>query len=311
VNVQIEIDRSLKEQFTDSFGLDEEFNLDPAIGAGAPMKHLSFPGEMELYHFQTTEFLVPISMKSLNPSNSAWFLVHINLGASRQRKIVAGQTFDFHRSLPIGLLIYGPGLEIDTHIPENVAMELVSIRFNAAFLRTYFEDWPATLAKGKPLISEDLDYLAENKLRKALQCMDDKLRCHSTVLAFLDHLFNKLQKHDGATKHEHLRQNEIDGLFRACAALRVPPTKDVPSLDELAALANMGRTKFSSLFKQIFGSAPMQYRNKVRMEFAREKIASGEQSPTEVSYLLGYSHPSNFTAAYKRHFGDVPSSERQ
>ena len=73
----------------------------------------------------------------------------------------------------------------------------------------------------------------------------------------------------------------------------------------------MGATKFKSSFKQVFGCAPMQYRNKIRLEYARDEINSHGRSPTEISYLLGYSHPSNFTAAYKKYFGEVPSANTQ
>lgn len=311
MKARIEINRNLKEQFERCFKLDDELYLDPTVGTGGPMKHLAFPGQMEFYHFRKARFAVPISMISVNPADSEWFLVHINLSASRQRKVTAGQSIDLHKSLPIGLLVYGPGLEIETLIPQDVDIELASIRFNQHFLSTYFEDWRETFAIGKNLILEDLDYRLESELNKALDRMDDKILCHAAVLAFLGQVFKKLGAHDKEKTYEDLRPDEIEGLFRACALLRRPLATDIPSLAELATLANMGRTKFKSIFKQVFGSAPMQYRNRVRMEYAREQIVSNGKTPTEISYLLGYSHPSNFTAAYKRLFGDVPSADRR
>lgn len=307
MNVEIEISKSLVKQFQRVFKLDNALCLHPSVGTGGPMKYLEFPGEMEFYHFPSTKFAQPIHMKSINPVNSDWFLIHVNLSAAKQHKTFAGQSIDFQKSLPIGMLIYGPGLEIDTLIPPDVDSELASIRFNQSFLSVYFEDWRETLALGKNLILEDLDYQMEADLLKALSAMDDKLRCHAAVLGFLGRVFTKLAGHDKASTADNLRASEIEGLFRACALLRAPLNTDVPSLSELASTAHMGRTKFKAAFKQVFGSPPMQYRNRVRMEFAREQITAQRKTPTEISYLLGYSHPSNFTVAYKKHFGELPS----
>lgn len=160
------------------------------------------------------------------------------------------------------------------------------------------------------LLLEDLDFQLESELRKALNITDDKLRCHAAVLAFLGRLFDKLRSHEHPATNHNLRPNEIDGLFRACALLRLPLATVVPTIDDLAAVAHMGRTKFKSAFKQVFGSPPMQYRNRIRLEFAREQIVLNKMTPTEVSYLLGYSHPSNFTAAYKKQFGELPSESQ-
>jgi len=310
MNVTLEINKSLLKQFQRLFQLDDERHLHPTVGTGLPVKYLEFPGQMEFYHFQAAKFAVPIKMRSVNPIDSDWFLIHINLSAIQQRKTVAGQSIDFQKSIPIGMLVYGPGLEIDTLISPGVDSELASIRFNHIFLSTYFENWRTTLPLDKNLILDDLDFQLEADLYKALNTMDDKLRCHAAVLGFLSRVFDKLATHEKVDTHDNLRAGEIEGLFRACALLRSPLSTDVPSLSDLASVAHMGRTKFKAAFKQVFGSPPMQYRNRIRMEFAREQITLNNKTPTEVSYLLGYSHPSNFTAAYKKRFGELPSSSQ-
>ena len=312
MDVRIEINRSLKEQFEHVFKLrkgDDGYYLDPSIGAGGPMLHFIFPGQIELYHFQGATFKSPITMKSVNPADSQWLLIHVNLSNSPQRKAFSGQTISFHKRAPIGLLIYGPGLEIETLIPPDVDSELASVRFSHDFLDTYFEDWRETIDIQKNIIHETLDWKLENKLLKALAAMNDRIRCHSAVLTFIDLVFDKLKSRDREPDNVNLRPDEIANLFRAAALLREPMATSTPSLQELAVSANMGRTKFMSSFRQVFGSAPMQYRNKIRMEYAREEIRSNESTPTEISYRLGYSHPSNFTVAYKKYFGELPSAK--
>ena len=308
MNVKIDINQSIKEQFEHFFKLDEQSYLDPTIGVGGPVKYLIFPGELEFYHFGSARFAIPIVMKSINPPDSEWFLIHINLSASKQRKSFSGKSIEFHKDLPIGMLVYGPGLEIDTEIPPDIDAEFASIRFSVAFLDSYFENWRKTLSLNKNLILEDLDFQLESNINKALSSMEDKIHCHASVLAFLSRVFDKLDAHEKPINYENLRPSDIQGLFRACTTLRSPLDAQVPKLSELATLANMGRTKFKSAFKQVFGSAPMQYRNRVRLEYARDQISYYGKTPTEISYLLGYSHPSNFTAAYKKQFGNVPSA---
>jgi len=93
----------------------------------------------------------------------------------------------------------------------------------------------------------------------------------------------------------------------AAAHLRNPLASTVPSLAELAETARMGITKFKTTFKQVFGTPPIQYHRKIKLEYARQELTTQRKTATELSYELGYSHPSKFTTAYKKQFGVVPS----
>ncbi|MEO9871394.1 helix-turn-helix domain-containing protein [Ekhidna sp.] len=312
MNVQLNITQNLKDQFEHYFKLKErngEYFLDSAIGGGQSMEFLNFPGQMEFYHFKKSYFKIPIFMKSINPIDTDWFLIHINLSKTKQEKKVLDKSIDFQKHLPMGLLLYGPGLEIETQLPPNVEMELASIHFHRSFLDTYFENWKEYIDTTKNLVYEDLDYKLENALYSALSTIRNKIQCHAHVLYFMHLFFEKIRMHSSAAHHERLHSEDLKNLFIASAHLRNPIATTTPSLNELASIANMGMTKFKTSFKQLFGSAPIQYRNKIRMEFAREKIMTEGKTPTEISYELGYSHPSNFTTAYKKHFGELPSTQ--
>ena len=173
---------------------------------------------------------------------------------------------------------------------------------------TYFDDWEDTIDTSKNLVYEDLDYKLESALDKALSSIRNKIECHANVLHFMSLFFEKIGAHSRSDKSETLHSEDVKNLFLASALLRNPLSTSIPSIDELAAMANMGMTKFKTSFKQLFGSPPIQYRNKIRMEYAREEIVAKRKTPTEISYELGYAHPSNFTAAYKKYFGELPSS---
>ena len=312
MNVELNITKNLKNQFQRYFKLKEvqgEYFLDSSIGGGMGMVFLDFPGQMEFYHFKKSYFKIPIKMKSINPIDSKWLLIHINLSQSKQQKKVEDELIDFQKHLPIGMLLYGSGLEIDTPLPQNVEMELASIHFSHKFLDTYFDNWKTIIDVSKNLVYEDLDYKLENALYKALSSMKNKMACHANVLHFLNLFLKKLSAHSRSSNNKELHSEDVRNLFIASAHLRNPIAKKAPSIEELSYIAQMGKTKFKRTFKQLFGSAPFQYRNKIRMEFAKEEIGARRKTPTEISYDLGYAHPSNFTAAYKKHFGELPSSQ--
>lgn len=312
MNVHLNITKNLKNQFEHYFKLKEvngEYFLDATIGDGQSMEFVDFPGQMEFYHFKKSYFKIPIHMKSINPIDTEWFLIHINLSKTKQQKKIEDEFIDFQKHLPIGLLLYGPGLEIDTQLPPNVEMELATIHFHRSFLDTYFKNWKNSIDITKNLVYEDLDYILETALYKALFSIRNKIECHANVLHFMNLFFEKIRAHSRTTHHETLHSEDVKNLFMASAHLRNPLATTTPSLDELASMANMGITKFKTSFKRLFGSAPIQYRNKIRMEFAREEIVARRKTPTEISYDLGYAHPSNFTTAYKKHFGVLPSSQ--
>ncbi len=311
MDIELNITKNLKNQFQEYFKLKEiqgEYFLGSSIGGGQSMEFVDFPGQMEFYHFKKSYFKIPIRMKSINPIDSEWFLIHINLSKTKQQKKVANELIDFQKHLPIGLLLYGSGLEIDTQLPPNVEMELASIHFHRSFLDTYFENWKNSIDTSKNLVYEDLDYKLENSLNKALFSIRNKIECHANVLHFMNLFFEKIKVHSQTTHHETLHSEDVKNLFKASVYLRNPVAKKIISLEELAFIANMGITKFKTTFKQLFGSPPIQYRNKIRMEFAREEIVARRKTPTEISYDLGYAHPSNFTTAYKKYFGELPSS---
>lgn len=313
MDVRIDVTKNLIDQFTKYFRLipqGDSFLIHPDFGTkDATVRFVSLPGELELYHFGHTQFKVPINMRSVNPPNTNWFIIHVNLSNIRQEKVVNGSTIEFQKYLPIGLILYGPNLTIDTLIPPGVDSEVATIRFSRQFLKTYFGGAEQVIDLNRNIAFEDFDQTLEGKFQQTLETFDDKLECHLRVLEFLKAFFEKTKKHDQSQELEDVHPDDLKAVFKISTLLRNPLNNEVPSLKELAQQANMGVSKFKTTFKKVFGKPPMEYRNRVRMEFANEELVHQRQTPTELSYLLGYSHPSNFTAAYKKYFGKTPSAQ--
>ncbi len=269
------------------------------------MKFVEFPSKLEFYHWSNCSENVIYSMKSVNSDDSDWVLFHINLADLRQIKKVDNQDIEFHRHAPMGVLIYGPGLEITTQFEANQIVNVCSFRFHKEFINFYFQE---ELSFEEKLSYEDLDYQLEESLRLALASMDNKLICHKHCLDFIIKLTSKLKRRKSEVAKSNMHISDVRSLFKAAAGLRNPLTQDVPSIEALASMAGMSATKFKLLFKQLFGSSPIQYHHKIRMEYAKDELLTKSKTPTELSYEFGYSHPSNFTTAFKKYFNELPST---
>ena len=79
------------------------------------------------------------------------------------------------------------------------------------------------------------------------------------------------------------------------------------SIDSLAEMMNMGRTRFFGRVKEMTGLSPNKYLLKVRMEKAADLLADGELNVSEVSYKVGIQDPSYFNKVFKSYYGVVPS----
>ena len=312
MKIKIDITKNISHQFKDCIGgieLSNGFIIDPEFGTDqAKSVYTVFPGDLELYHFGLTRFKQPLELHTTNPTDSKWLLIHINLSRFSQTKKVGNETIFFHRNLPIGILFCGPGLIMDTVIPKDVETEVLSIRFRRDFVKSYLPEMYKLIDLDRHIAYEDIDQQLGELLTQIIENIENKLSCHAHLLAFLNAFFNKISKHERPMHIDKLHPDDLKQIIEISTELRNPLDKNVPSLQELSIKAHMGMTKFKDSFKLVFGLAPLQYRNRIRMEYAREELLKKNKTASELSYELGYAHPSNFTSAFKRHFGKLPSA---
>jgi len=80
-----------------------------------------------------------------------------------------------------------------------------------------------------------------------------------------------------------------------------------PSIHQLAKIAAISESKLKKDFKTMYGLPIYEYYQKARMHAAQDKLLTGKYSVKEVAMELGYSNLSNFTIAFKKEFGVLPS----
>jgi AraC-like DNA-binding protein len=103
----------------------------------------------------------------------------------------------------------------------------------------------------------------------------------------------------------YLPMPEDRRLLRIANAILDQPT-NTQTLEDLARAAGMSPRTANRLFDAELGMSFVQWRQRVMLVSATQRLAQGE-SVSSVADALGYSSPSNFIAMFKRHFGQSPA----
>jgi len=83
------------------------------------------------------------------------------------------------------------------------------------------------------------------------------------------------------------------------------------TLDDYAQMCNMSKFHFLRIFKDITGTSPLEYRNKIRLDHAKELLEDTSLPINEISQKTGYSSETYFCDAFKAKTGVSPSQYRK
>jgi AraC-like DNA-binding protein len=104
-----------------------------------------------------------------------------------------------------------------------------------------------------------------------------------------------------------------EGFRRMCRArdlLRERHERS-PSIEELAREVRISPYHFIRQFEAVFGVTPHQFRIQSRLDLAKELLARGEHSVTDVCMEVGFSSLGSFSALFTRRVGETPSMYRR
>jgi len=104
-----------------------------------------------------------------------------------------------------------------------------------------------------------------------------------------------------------LSKQDIDRMMQVETMLTRDIFEPAPTISQLARMVSISESKLKKDFKLIYGVPVYEYFQKIRMQTAKDKLLSGDVSVKEVAMELGYSNLSNFTIAFKKEFGLLPS----
>jgi AraC-like DNA-binding protein len=121
---------------------------------------------------------------------------------------------------------------------------------------------------------------------------------------FLGNLYKKM--HNPAFRVP-LSPQDISRVMHIESVLTKDMFQPAPSIQELAKMAAISESKLKKDFKTMYGYPIYEYYQKARMQAAQDKLLTGNYSVKEVAMELGYANLSNFTIAFKKEFGILPS----
>src|SRR5579872_7155698 len=128
------------------------------------------------------------------------------------------------------------------------------------------------------------------------------------IMLLVERFFVRLyERKRNSLFHSQLSKTDIDRVMQVEAALTRDIFEPAPTIHQLARMVSISESKLKKDFKTIYGVPVYEYFQKIRMQAAKDKLLSGEHSVKEVAMELGYSNLSNFTIAFKKEFGLLPS----
>lgn len=83
------------------------------------------------------------------------------------------------------------------------------------------------------------------------------------------------------------------------------------TLEELARVANMSKTYYTTIFKKETGISLWEYIVSKRVEMAKAIIKKDDATMLEIATKCGFNNTANFNRAFKKHAGKTPSQYRK
>lgn len=83
--------------------------------------------------------------------------------------------------------------------------------------------------------------------------------------------------------------------------------KALLTVDEMAFLCHMSPSTFKRKFAKHYGDSPQHWLREQRLQRAYWLLKEQRQRPQNIFLEAGFNHPSSFTQAFKKRFGQLPS----
>ena len=82
------------------------------------------------------------------------------------------------------------------------------------------------------------------------------------------------------------------------------------TVESLAKRINVSPAYLRRVFGEKFGTSPIKYLTRLRLEHARQLLESGYYTVEETAKLSGYNDPKYFSTAYKQAYGTSPGKAK-
>ncbi len=214
-----------------------------------------------------------------------------------------------------GIFFNSSNVAFTQELSVNEPISLINLAFDRDWIRQYLnpkrdEFFDKILHPNKTWavyekLSSRLLHIAEQILHFDIRNALDKLTLESKIIELSYHSMKNLSLRHPNAFAMNLNHQDAKAMY-ATRVLLLKKLSDPPSIHELAQTAAMSESKLKMCFKQVYGDSIYQHFLNYRMQKAYQILKTKEHSIGEVSNLLGYVNPSQFTKKFKEHFNILP-----
>lgn len=284
------------------------FILDKSFGKGK----LQYLKVQEGFWAQQLEYSLfeELELYRIPKATNDLFLIDFYLSNTKIVRSSEGKTFtqSFEN---VNIVLSSSTTASKAIVPKKQPIKMFSILLSRDWLIDNviddYEDLKELFLADSPIyLSEDLDYKLKDILKRIDFNQNNRLTSVSNIIQIIDYLFLRFDRRKLAINQTNIHPNDFNSLMLVREMLDTNPEKEI-LLKDLSSQAGMSLSKFKRLFKQVLGTTPYRYHLKNKMEKAMETIQLGTHSISEIGFLMGYANLSQFSKAFKNHFGLLPS----
>lgn len=169
-----------------------------------------------------------------------------------------------------------------------------------------------------PFIPDDFNWYKKNFeviINESLsQCVYYYTIICNTLFSMLAHMVRKTKGENDQQQplYEEIGYNTYNGInVKALMEYIQFNYSKIISLDDLIDIAHTNKTTLTSLFKELFGTTPIKYLNKIRMNKAKELLSNTDISIGEIAELTGFQSIYYFSRYFKTHEAITPVEYRK
>lgn len=127
------------------------------------------------------------------------------------------------------------------------------------------------------------------------------------VIQLIVQQLEQYEKHCHAEHVLHTMPHDIEGKMHKAKTIILDNLQKPLTLHQLAYQVGTNECYLKKSFKEMFGTTVFGFLFMQKMEYAKEMLLNSTCTVHQVSERVGYKNPNHFSAAFKKHFGFLPS----
>ncbi|HTE12422.1 MAG TPA: AraC family transcriptional regulator, partial [Chitinophagaceae bacterium] len=217
--------------------------------------------------------------------------------------LLTSSLFDANYELATGTSASGINILLDNQWLTNY----LGVDSKSGLLHKYLS------LKASRITAEPLDMEYKKLIRDLIEQVNSseqfkQIIIENRIMLLIERFFMRMAvKMETGTPDIKLSREDINRVMEIESMITRDVFRPAPYIPELAKMVNISETKLKNNFKTVYGMPIYQYFQKARMRAARDTLETNKYSVKQVAIELGYTNLSNFSTAFRKEFGILPS----